>query len=85
MLKNISKTTINGILSCAIAVIVAVAALPPKLAIPVYILAALRAAAGYLQQDAGTTEALVPGSPNPVPVPSHEMPNDPSAVPVAKP
>jgi hypothetical protein len=50
--SKISKTTINGFVSAAIAVLVAVAALPKHLAIPVYILAGLRALNGILQSDA---------------------------------
>jgi hypothetical protein len=50
--SKISKTTINGFISAAIAALVAVAALPPHLAIAVYVLAGLRAVNGILQGDA---------------------------------
>jgi hypothetical protein len=49
---KISKTTINGFVSAAIAVAVAVSVLPPHAARVVYVLAALRAISGYLQSDA---------------------------------
>jgi len=49
---KISKTTLNGLVSCAIAVVVAIMALPPKAAAAVMVLAALRAISGYLQTDA---------------------------------
>jgi hypothetical protein len=48
---KISKTTINGCVSAAIAVAVAVSVLPPHAARIVYVLAALRALSGYLQTD----------------------------------
>ena len=49
--SKISKTTINGVISAAIAAIVAVTLLPPHLARYVYVLAGLRAVTGYLQKD----------------------------------
>lgn len=50
--SKISKTTVNGIISCAIAVIVAVSSLPPGAKWSVVTLAGLRAALGWLQKDA---------------------------------
>jgi hypothetical protein len=44
-------------------------------------LALCRAWVGLLQKDAGTTPATLPGSSQPVAVPSHETPDDPKAVP----
>lgn len=49
--SKISKTTVNGLVSAAISVVIAIAALPPHLAIPVYILAGLRAYVGISQND----------------------------------
>jgi hypothetical protein len=37
---------------------------------------------GLIQNDAGTTLAVVPGSPSPQLVPSHETPDNPAATPV---
>ena len=37
---------------------------------------------GFLQYDAGSVQAIVPGSSTPQAVPSHETPDDPSALPV---
>ncbi len=54
--SKISKTTINGLLSCAIAVVLAIMALPPKASVPVCILAALRAITGVMQGDAPDKE-----------------------------
>lgn len=39
---------------------------------------------GHMTQDAGTSVAVVPGEPKPVPVSSHELPDDPSATVVKK-
>lgn len=50
--SKISKTTVNGIVSAAIAVAVAISVLPPHEAVIVYVLAGLRALSGYLQVDA---------------------------------
>jgi hypothetical protein len=50
--SKISKTTISGFLSAAIAVAVAISVLPPHLATVVYVLAALKALNGFLQKDA---------------------------------
>jgi len=55
--SKISKTTINGLLSCAIAVVLAIMALPPKASIPVCVLAVLRAITGFLQGDAPPPDA----------------------------
>ena len=77
------KSTINGLLSAAIAVIVAVLAIPPGARKVVYVLATLRALNGLFQQDAGSVLARVPGSAEPQAVPSHESPDDAAAVPVA--
>ena len=37
----------------------------------------------FFQKDAGKTPAFPPGASEPVMVPSHEVPNDPAAVPAA--
>lgn len=50
--SKISKTTINGLVSCAIGVVVAVSALPPGAKWTVVALSVLRAVSGYLQKDA---------------------------------
>jgi hypothetical protein len=78
------RTTLNGLLSAAIAVIVAVFALPAGLKVPVYVLAGLRALVGFLQHDAGVTVATTPSNPTPHAEESHETPDDPSATPAAK-
>lgn len=48
---TISKTTLNGLVSCAIAVIVAVSSLPPGAKWSVVTLAGLRAVVGFMQKD----------------------------------
>ena len=45
------RSTLNGLISAAIAVIVAVCALPPGLRKIAYVLAGLRALVGFLQKD----------------------------------
>lgn len=43
-----------------------------------------KAVIGAISQDAGTTQAVVPGQPGIQTVPSHEVPNDPQAIAVPK-
>jgi len=43
-----------------------------------------RAWLGVIQKDAGSTPAIVPGSPVVQQVPSHETPDQPGAIPVTK-
>lgn len=50
--SKISKTTISGLVSAGIAVVVAISVLPPHVAWFVYALAALKALNGLLQKDA---------------------------------
>lgn len=51
-IPNISKTTLSGLLSAVIAVILAISALPPKASAVVVILAICKGVNGYLQTDA---------------------------------
>jgi hypothetical protein len=75
------KTTANGILGFFIATGAVLTAVPssfinPKISAGLTVsLALARAWVGILQQDAGTTTAIVPGS-GVQPVPSHEIPDD---------
>jgi hypothetical protein len=48
----VSKTTLSGSVSAAIAVVIALETLPPHAAVIVYVLAALKALNGFLQKDA---------------------------------
>lgn len=73
------KSTITGLCGLAIALILAWMTLPPKASIPVTAVALLRALVDFLKTDAGVTSAIVPGSPTPQLVPSHEVPDDPNA------
>jgi len=76
------KTSTVGVLSFAIALIIAYTALPKGATASVVALALLRAAVGFLQKDAGVTQAIVPGKSEPQTVDSHETPDNPAAVPV---
>jgi hypothetical protein len=78
------KTTITGACGAAIAIILAVMALPPKASAPVIAIAVLRALIDFSKQDAGTTLAIPPGSNTPQQVPSHEVPDNPQDKPVPK-
>lgn len=49
---SISKTTINGVVSCAVGVVIALSSLPHGAKWTVVALSALRAVSGYLQKDA---------------------------------
>ena len=71
------KTTAQGLLGAAVAVIVAVVALPPGARVVVYVLAGLRALVGFLQKDAGTILAETPEGDVKV-VASREIPIDPA-------
>lgn len=73
------KTTANGILSAAIAVIVALAALPPHLRWYVYVLSGLRVLVALKQKDAGKEVVQVPGQAATQVVDSHETPDVPGA------
>ncbi len=83
------KTTANGILGLFITVGAVLLAtntpiLNQRLTAELTVaMAVARAVVGMLQKDAGTTVAVVPGG-IPKLVDSHETPNDPAAVPVAK-
>jgi hypothetical protein len=50
--SKISKTTINGVVSCAIGVVIALSSLPSGAKWTVVALSALRAISGYMQKDA---------------------------------
>jgi hypothetical protein len=78
------KTTITGLCGAGIAITLAWMSLPPKASVPVTIIAILRALVDFTKQDAGVTSAIVPGSPTPQLVPSHEVPDDPNATPTSK-
>lgn len=74
------KSTITGICGLAIAIILAIYALPPKTSGALIAVAVLRAVVDFSKQDAGTTLAIAPGSSTPQQVSSHEVPDDPAAV-----
>lgn len=81
------KTTLQGLLTGLIglsAVAPALSFLPPKQAgILVSSGVIAKVILGVFQKDAGTTLAVTPASPaTPIPVPSHEVPDSPSATPV---
>ena len=58
---------------------------PVRIVIGVNITLALcRAWVGIITKDAGQTPALPPGASQPVLVPSHEVPDDPNAIPTQK-
>ena len=76
------KSTIVGACGLIISVTLAIGALPPKASVPVVLVAVLRAVVMFLSQDAGTTLAKLPGVSEAVPVPSHEVPDDPQAKPL---
>lgn len=78
------KTTANGLLSAATMVVLAWMTLPPTASKLVYAAAALRALVGFMQKDAGKALAVPSGESAAVPVPSHEVPDDPSAIPIAE-
>jgi hypothetical protein len=75
------KTTVMGLIGAAIAVLMGITTVPAGSKWIAYALAGLSALLGSIQKDAGTTEALMPGSLTPQAVPSHEDPDDPTAKP----
>ena len=75
------KTTAQGLLSLAVVLVIAYTALPQGAKWPAIAIALLKAAISFLQKDAGTTPAYVPGE-GVQNVPSHEIPNNPAAKPV---
>lgn len=79
------KTTITGICGAAIAIILAVMALPPKASIPVIAVAVLRAVVDFTKQDAGQTVVISPQNPTPHLEPSSEVPDNPNATAVKEP
>jgi hypothetical protein len=83
--SNISKTSLNGAIAFFIAA-VPLATVYPGLHIPATLMAWLSFAAGLgrlwvglTQVDSGTVPAVLPGNPTPVLVPSHEVPDNPTA------
>ena len=78
------KTTITGICGAAIAIILAVMALPPKASAGVIAIAVLRAVVDFTKQDAGTTVVTTPQNPTPHLEASTEVPLNPSASIVTK-
>jgi hypothetical protein len=85
-LPAISLTTLNGYLSAGIYVclgLLAIPSIPQKYSAVIGgVLVVLRVVSGHLQNDAGSTPALVPGVAGVQQVPSHEIPDNPAAVPV---
>lgn len=82
------KTTVQSWLTVIIGLPPALSAfdnlMPPKVAIIISVSAAIaKVVLGQFQQDAGVSLAVLPGQTTPQAVPSHEVPNDPAAVPVA--
>lgn len=79
------KSTFSGILTATLFTTAALLAYPPVLAHPrtVAILGGIQIVAkiwvSLITQDAGTTVAIVPGTPIPQAVPSHEVPDQPAA------
>lgn len=85
-LQPISLTTLNGYLAAGISVclgLLAIPSIPQKYSAAIgSVLVVLRVVSGHLQQDAGSTLAVTPASPAPQLVPSHEVPDSPTATPV---
>lgn len=89
------KSTVQGFLSLAVIVglslqgsLAALAPSPQTIKVLTYLnigIGVAKAVLGVFQHDAGTTTALVPGQSGVQVVPAHEVPNDPDAIPVAKP
>lgn len=76
------KTTAQALLSLAIALVVAYTTLPAGAKWSVVAVALLKASIGFIQKDAGTVTAFTAEGIQAVP--SHEIPNDPAAIPVKK-
>lgn len=73
---NISLTTVQGILSGALAFATALLPYWPRYATPaLLIIGAAKAAVGVMQKDAGSEKAKLPGVDGVVNVPSHETPD----------
>jgi len=80
------KSTVSGILTTTLATSAAFLAPPLNALVPPKVILWIGAAQiigkiwiAAITKDAGTTEAVVPGSPIPVSVPSHEVPDSPLA------
>jgi methionyl-tRNA synthetase len=78
------KTTISGILSFVAITSATLAPFIPQTASRICIGLAIsgalsRAYLGAISKDAGTEQAIVPGSADPQTVPSHEVPDNPKA------
>jgi hypothetical protein len=85
------KSTVSGFLTASLATSAAFLAPPLNAYIPPKVVLWLGAFQiigkiwiGLISKDAGTVEAIVPGSSTPQSVPAHEIPDDPKAV-VVKP
>jgi hypothetical protein len=85
------KTTLAGILSAFLAVVGPLTAYLAEhnnatatdISGGLTVAAAIaRIVLGIMQKDAGTVQAIVPGSVTPQAVPSHEVPDSPAATPV---
>jgi hypothetical protein len=78
------KSTITGLCGAAIAIILAVMALPPKASAGVIAVAILRALVDFSKTDAGKVVVTSSANPEPHLEPSTEVPLNPAATPVAK-
>lgn len=85
-LKNNWKSTVSSILTATLATSAAFLTPPLNALVSAKVILYIGAAQiigkiwiGLIQTDAGTTLATVPGSPTPVVVPSHEIPDQPAA------
>jgi hypothetical protein len=85
---NISKTTLNGYLTVGLIVCGLLTRAPH---VPIWlssgagtVLGILRIINGHLQQDAGSQPAFILGQLGVQDMPSHEIPNNPAAIPVTK-
>jgi hypothetical protein len=82
------KSTVSGFLTLTLITTGILATLPQVIAYPktLGVVLGVQAVAkgwiAWISQDAGTTLAVTPASPTPVAVPSHEVPDNPTAVPV---
>lgn len=82
------KTSLAGLLTVTLATTAALLACPPVAAHPKWIVigggaqVVLKLWISLIQQDAGKTLAQVAGSATPQVVPSHEIPDDPTAKPL---
>ena len=80
------KSTVSSILTATLATSAAFLAPPLNTLVSAKVILYIGAAQiigkiwiGLIQQDAGTTLAVVPGNPEPQTVPSHEIPDQPAA------